>query len=65
MSNSKTPYAKLFMRLSVGLIAVTISVYILRGVGILTFIPGGIIYLLFLSAIALGFLSQLARRQRW
>ncbi len=65
MSNSKTPYAKVFMRLSVGLIVVTISVYILRGVGILTFIPGGIIYLLFLSAIALGFLSQLARRQRW
>ncbi len=65
MSNSKTPYAKLFMRLSVGLIVVTIIVYILRGVGILTFIPGGIIYLLFLSAIALGFLSQLARRQRW
>ena len=65
MSNSKTPYAKVFMRLSVGLIVVTISVYILRGVGILTFVPGGIIYLLFLSAIALGFLSQLARRQRW
>ena len=65
MSNSKTPYAKLFLRLSVGLIVVTVIVYILRGVGILTFIPGGIIYLLFLSAIALGFLSQLARRQRW
>ena len=65
MSNFTSPYAKLFMRLSVGLIVVTIIVYILRGVGILTFIPGGIIYLLFLSAIALGFLSQLARRQRW
>ena len=65
MSNSTTPYANLLLGLSVGLIVITIIVYILRGVGILTFIPGGMIYLLFVGAIALGLLSKLARRQRW
>jgi hypothetical protein len=63
--NAMTPYAKRFSRLTIGLILLTILVYILRGVGILTFIPGGIIYLLFLSAIGFGLLSQLARRLRW
>lgn len=65
MSNSTTPYANLFLGLSVGLTVVTIIVYILRGVGILTFLPGGVIYICFLSAIMLSFLSKLARRQRW
>lgn len=65
MSNSTTPYANLFLGLSVGLTVVTIIVYILRGVGILTFLPGGVIYICFLSAITLSFLSKLARRQRW
>lgn len=58
-------YANLFLGFSVGLFVVTILVYILRGVGILTFIPGGVIYLLFLGAIALGLLSKIARHQRW
>jgi len=65
MSNSRSPYANLFLGVTVGLIAITIIVYILRGVGILTFLPGGVIYICFLSAIALSFLSKLARRQRW
>jgi hypothetical protein len=65
MSNSRSPYTNLFLGVTVGLIAITIIVYILRGVGILTFIPGGVIYFLFLSAIALGFLAKLAHRQRW
>ena len=58
-------YAKRLSRITIGLIILTIAVYILRGVGILTFIPGGVIYLLFLGAIACGLLSKLARRQRW
>jgi len=63
--NTMTPYAKGFSRLTIGFIFLTILVYILRGVGILTFIPGGIIYLLFLSAIGFGLLSKLARWLRW
>ncbi len=38
-----------------------IAVYILRGLQILTFIPGGIIALLFLLAIAFGFFSYIQR----
>lgn len=63
--NSGTPYAKRLSRITIGLIILTIAVYILRGVGILTFIPGGVIYLLFFGAIACGFLSKFARRLRW
>ncbi|NBD33876.1 MAG: hypothetical protein GVY17_13165 [Cyanobacteria bacterium] len=63
--NTMTSYTNLFSRLTISFIVITILVYILRGVGILTFIPGGVIYLLLVSAIALGFLSKLARRQRW
>ncbi len=38
-------------------LGIAIAVWILRGLGILTFIPGGVIVLLFLSAIAFGVLS--------
>ena len=60
-----TNYANLFSGFTVGLIILTIALYLLRGFGILTFIPGGIIYFSFFSAIALGLLSKLAHRQRW
>jgi hypothetical protein len=36
------------------LIAVTATVWILRGFGLLTFIPGGLIWLLLLGTIGLG-----------
>lgn len=65
MSSSAYPYANLFFRLMVAFMLSAVGVYVLRGMGILTFIPGGIIYLLFLGAIGLGLLSKLARRQRW
>lgn len=64
-NNSGTPYANLFFGLTVGFIVLTIALYLLRGFGILTFIPGGIIYLSFFSAIALALISKLAYRQRW
>lgn len=38
-----------------------IAVWILRGFGLITFIPGGIIWLLFLGAIAMGILSYVQR----
>ncbi len=44
------------------LLGVAIAVYVLRGLGILTFIPGGIIALLLLGAIALGILGYLQKR---
>jgi hypothetical protein len=38
------------------------ALWILRGLGILTFIPSGVIWLLLLGVIALGILSYFQRR---
>jgi len=58
-------YSNLFSGLMVGFLVLTIALYLLRGIGILTFISGGIIYLSFLAAIVFLVLSKVARRQRW
>ncbi|MEH2422675.1 MAG: hypothetical protein V7K48_17690 [Nostoc sp.] len=44
------------------LFGVSVAVWALRGFGILTFIPGGIIWLLLLGAIAIGLISYAQRR---
>lgn len=44
------------------LLGMTIVVWLLRGFGILTFIPGGIILLLLLLTIVIGLLSRLLGR---
>ncbi|MBD2513603.1 hypothetical protein H6G93_01000 [Nostoc sp. FACHB-973] len=46
------------------LLGMSLAVWILRGFGILTFIPGGIIWLLLLGAIAIGIISY-AQRTWW
>ncbi len=46
------------------LLGITIAIWLLRGFGILTFIPGGIIWLLLLLSIGTGISSRLQRR-RW
>ncbi|MEH1966075.1 MULTISPECIES: hypothetical protein [Nostoc] len=46
------------------LLGVSVAVWVLRGFGILTFIPGGIIWLLLLGAIAIGIISY-AQRTWW
>ncbi|MFW9258551.1 hypothetical protein [Nostoc sp. CALU 546] len=43
------------------LLGVSVAVWVLRGFGILTFIPGGIIWLLLLGAIAIGIISYVQR----
>ncbi|WP_250122408.1 hypothetical protein [Chroococcidiopsis sp. CCMEE 29] len=45
-------------------LGITLVVWLLRGIGILTFIPGGIIWLLILMAIAIGIFGLLQRRWR-
>lgn len=42
-------------------LGIAIAVWVLRGLGILTFIPGGIILILFLAAIAFGILSYVQK----
>lgn len=44
------------------LLGSTILIWLLRGFGILTFIPGGLILLLLVLAIAVGIFSLLQRR---
>jgi hypothetical protein len=56
--------SKLNRRLTqaVGIVlGITIAVWVLRGFGVLTFIPGGIILMLLLVAIAIGILSHLQK----
>ncbi len=42
-------------------LGIAIAVWVLRGLGILTFIPGGIILILFLAALAFGILSYVQK----
>ncbi|NES99885.1 MAG: hypothetical protein F6K62_19895 [Sphaerospermopsis sp. SIO1G2] len=44
------------------LLGLGFAFWILRGMGILTFLPGGIIWLLFLAAIGVGVFSYFQRR---
>ncbi|BAY14474.1 hypothetical protein NIES2109_41860 [Nostoc sp. HK-01] len=46
------------------LLGIGITIWILRGLGILTFLPGGIIWLFVLGAIAMGIIS-FAQRTWW
>jgi hypothetical protein len=46
------------------LLGISVAVWVMRGIGILTFIPGGIIWLLLLGAIAIGIISY-AQRIWW
>jgi hypothetical protein len=43
------------------LLGIGLAVWVLRGFGILTFIPGGVIKLLLLGAIAMGIISYVQR----
>ncbi|MCC5610627.1 hypothetical protein LC612_28720 [Nostoc sp. CHAB 5834] len=43
------------------LLGISVAVWVLRGFGILTFIPGGIIWLLLLGAIAVAIISYVQR----
>lgn len=44
-----------------GLLGVTIAVWLLRGVGMLTFLPGIVIWVLALATIAAGVISRVYR----
>lgn len=43
------------------LLGITVAIWLLRGFGVLTFIPGGVIWLLILLSIITGTLSRLHR----
>ena len=52
-------------RAVVTLLPLTIIIYVMRGLGILTFIPGGIIYLLILLSVASLILYGIDKTRRF
>ncbi|NJN86556.1 MAG: hypothetical protein HC881_09890 [Leptolyngbyaceae cyanobacterium SL_7_1] len=48
-------------KIFLGLLGVTIAVWLLRGVGMLTFLPGIVIWVLVLLTIAAGVVSRVYR----
>lgn len=59
-SKSLRPTTQLFLLT----LAITIAVWVLRGLGILTFLPGGLIWLLILLSIGTGVVNGLMGTRR-
>lgn len=59
-SKSLKPTTQLFLLT----LAITIAVWVLRGLGILTFLPGGLIWLLILLSIGTGVVNGLMGTRR-
>lgn len=62
MMNRSRKTQNLALRLLIILLPSAIAIWVLRGLGILTFIPGGIIWVMLLVAIAAGIFSRFQRR---
>ncbi|WP_333455167.1 hypothetical protein [Microcoleus sp. Pol10D4] len=62
MTNSPRFQMRLSTRIFLTILGLTLLVWILRGVGILTFIPGGVVWILILFSFVAGILSTLLRR---
>lgn len=60
--NRSTKAQNIALRLFMILLPSAIAIWVLRGLGILTFIPGGMIWVLLLVAIAAGVFSRFQRR---
>ncbi len=61
MSQSSSKLNRRLTQLVGVILGITIAIWVLRGFGILTFIPGGIILILLMVAIAIGVLSHLQK----
>jgi hypothetical protein len=59
---SRSAISKITTKIFAIILSSAIVVWLLRGFGILTFIPGGLILFLLLSAIAVGILNLWQRR---
>ncbi len=57
MNTNRSPVTLIFLIL----VVITLLYWLLRGFGIITFLPGYILWLLILLAIAMGILSRLIR----
>ncbi|MCU0546727.1 MAG: hypothetical protein MUE44_31950 [Oscillatoriaceae cyanobacterium Prado104] len=61
MTNSPKFQMRLSTRIFLTVLGITLLVWILRGVGLLTFIPGAVIWILVLLSFIAGILSTLLR----
>ncbi|MCP6761601.1 MAG: DUF4231 domain-containing protein [Fischerella sp. CENA71] len=61
MSQSSSKLNRRLTQLVAVILGITIAIWVLRGFGVLTFIPGGIILLLLMVAIAIGVLNHLQK----
>ncbi|MEL6225080.1 MAG: hypothetical protein AAFR31_20820 [Cyanobacteria bacterium J06627_8] len=52
-------------RLFLMLLGVTLAVWIMRGIGIITFFPGGIVWILILCTIGSGTFAAIQKSKRW
>ncbi|MEO1519385.1 MAG: hypothetical protein AAFU78_01235 [Cyanobacteria bacterium J06633_2] len=52
-------------RLFLMLLGVTLAVWIMRGIGIITFFPGGIMWILILCTIGAGTFAAIQKSKRW
>jgi hypothetical protein len=48
-----------------GVLGVTIAIWVLRGIGLFTFIPGGLIWILLFLTIGAGVVDTFQRTKRW
>jgi hypothetical protein len=64
---SKSPPSEIliFAYVFASTLAITVAVYVLRGFGILTFLPGGVIWLLILLSIATGLVYGVQKTRRY
>ena len=62
MTNSPRFQMRLSTRIFLSILGLTLLVWILRGVGLLTFLPGGVIWILILLSFVAGILNTLVRR---
>lgn len=47
------------------LLGVTITVWVLRGIGLLTFVPGGVVWLLIFLSVGAGVVDMVQKTRRW
>ncbi|TAE65577.1 MAG: hypothetical protein EAZ25_21135 [Oscillatoriales cyanobacterium] len=62
MTNSPRLQLRLSTRIFWTVLGITLLVWILRGVGLLTFLPGGVIWILIFLSFVAGILSTVLRR---
>ncbi|MBW4575853.1 MAG: hypothetical protein KME08_11270 [Aphanothece sp. CMT-3BRIN-NPC111] len=65
MSQTPKSVTEIFAYIFSSVLGITIVVYLLRGFGILTFIPGGVIWFLLLLSIGTGILYGIMRARRY